>query len=76
MGLIAIILGLSAGLNFLWSLPDADSWMLLVGVAGHALVTSGLLAATFVYYQDRYRYWSQLRSYLARVANETVEKTE
>lgn len=76
MGLIAIILGLSAGLNFLWSLPDADSWMLLVGVAGHALVTSGLLAATFVYYQDRHRYWSQLRSYLARVANETLEKTE
>jgi hypothetical protein len=76
MGLIAIILGLSAGLNFLWSLPAADSWMLLVGIAGHALVTSGLLASTFVYYQDRYRYWRQLRAYLVQVADDTLEKTE
>jgi hypothetical protein len=76
MGLLAVTFGVSAGLNYLWSLPRGDSWMLLVGIAGHAVVSSGLLASTFVYYQDRYRYWRELRSYLTRVATETLEKTQ
>lgn len=75
MTLLAVTLGVSTGLNYLWSLPAGDSWMLLVGIIGHALVTSGLLASTFVYYQDRYRYWRELRSYLNHVATETLEKT-
>ena len=43
---------LSAGLNYLWSVPPDDSWMLLVGIAGHAFITTALLAASFVYYRD------------------------
>jgi hypothetical protein len=76
MGLLLVTFGVSAGLDYLWSLPAEDSWMLLVGVAGHAIISSGLLASTFVYYQDRYRYWRELRSYLTRVATGTVEKTQ
>lgn len=63
MGLVALVLGLTVGLNFLWVLPAAESWMLLVGIVGHAVISSALLAATFVFYQDRYRYWQELRSY-------------
>ncbi|HEX6270848.1 MAG TPA: hypothetical protein VFZ43_11470 [Anaerolineales bacterium] len=40
------------GLNYLWSVPPNDSWMMLVGIAGHAFITTALLAASFVYYQD------------------------
>ncbi len=65
MALLLLAAALSAGLNFLWSLPADDSWMLLVGILGHALITSGLIASTFVFYQDRYRYWRELRAYLA-----------
>ena len=43
---------LSTGLNYLWSVPSDDSWMLLVGIAGHAFITTALLAASFVYYRD------------------------
>jgi hypothetical protein len=43
---------LSTGLNYLWSVPPDDSWMLLVGIAGHAFITTALLAASFVYYRD------------------------
>ncbi|HJQ15060.1 MAG TPA: hypothetical protein VJ830_09955 [Anaerolineales bacterium] len=43
---------LSTGLNYLWSVPTGDSWMLLVGIAGHAFITTALLAASFVYYRD------------------------
>ncbi len=46
------IIVLAKGLNLLWSIPPATSWMLLVGIAGHAFVTTALLAATFVYYRD------------------------
>ncbi|PWB77331.1 MAG: hypothetical protein C3F07_02085 [Anaerolineales bacterium] len=43
---------LSRGLNYLWSVPDSDSWLALVGYAGHAFITTALLAASFVYYRD------------------------
>ena len=43
---------LSTGLNYLWSVPAIDSWMLLVGIAGHAFITTALLSASFVYYRD------------------------
>jgi hypothetical protein len=43
---------LGIGLNFLWSVPPEDSWMLLVGIFGHAFVTTALLAASFIYYRE------------------------
>jgi hypothetical protein len=43
---------LTTGLNYLWSVPTDTSWMLLVGIAGHAFITTALLAASFVYYRD------------------------
>jgi hypothetical protein len=43
---------LTTGLNYLWRVPTGDSWMLLVGIAGHAFITTALLAASFVYYRD------------------------
>lgn len=49
MFFILIIL-LGYGLNVLWAIPEADSWMLLVGIIGHAFISTGLLAASFIYY--------------------------
>jgi hypothetical protein len=49
---VLCVLLLSTGLNYLWSVPTDDSWMLLVGIAGHAFITTALLAASFVYYRD------------------------
>jgi hypothetical protein len=43
---------ISQVLNYLWSVPPEESWMLLVGIAGHAFVTTALLAASFIYYRD------------------------
>jgi hypothetical protein len=40
------------GLDFLWRTPPATSWLILVGIAGHAFVSTGLLAASFIYYRD------------------------
>lgn len=51
MFVLALFLA-AQGLNILWSVPPDDSWMLLVGIAGHAFVTTALLAASFIYYRD------------------------
>lgn len=50
---------LSTGLNYLWSVPDSDSWMMLIGIAGHAFITTALLAASFAYYRDM-NVWLQM----------------
>lgn len=46
------VLLIAYGLNFLWNIPSPDSWMTLVGIAGHAFITTSLLAASFIYYRD------------------------
>jgi hypothetical protein len=32
--------------------PKSDSWMTLIGISGHAFITTALLAASLVYYRD------------------------
>ncbi len=51
MFVLAVFL-ISYGLNFLWAVPPDDSWMMLVGIAGHAFITTALLAASFIYYRE------------------------
>jgi hypothetical protein len=39
-------------LNFLWNTPSLASWWMLVGITGHAFISTALLASSFVYYRD------------------------
>lgn len=55
-GMVATVLLLYVGLGLVWTLAPADSWMNLIGVVGHAVVATALVATTFVYYQDRTRW--------------------
>jgi len=43
---------LYVGLNYLWNVPNNDSWLMLIGIAGHAFISTMLLSASFVYYRD------------------------
>ncbi len=63
-GLFCVMVALSWGLNYVWNLPGDDSWYLLLGAAGHAYVGTGLLAASFVFYKDRRRWWQEARAQL------------
>ena len=38
--------------NMLWRIPSEDSWMLLIGIFGHALISIVILAASFHYIID------------------------
>jgi hypothetical protein len=55
-----LILLISQGMDLLWQVPPDNSWMALVGVAGHAFITTGLLAASFVYYGDSVRWLTEV----------------
>lgn len=48
--LIAIII--SQGMDLIWLNPTTDTWMALVGILGHAFISTGLLAASFIFYRD------------------------
>jgi hypothetical protein len=62
--LFAVVLMANTLLGYVWDLPPTDSWYLLIGVGGHALVYTALASATFVYYKDRYRWWVELQQML------------
>jgi len=49
---LLVILIINQGLGFLWNTPARASWWTLVGIGGHAFISTALLAASFVYYRD------------------------
>jgi hypothetical protein len=57
---LLVALLISQGLDTLWRAPGETSWLTMVGVAGHAFITTSLLAASFVYYQDANRWIQQM----------------
>jgi hypothetical protein len=52
------VIVIDQGLGLLWQIPAENSWLILIGVVGHAFVATGLLAASFIYYRDADR-WIQ-----------------
>jgi len=47
--MIAAVLGL--GLDMLWRVPGTASWLLVVGILGHAFIYTALIAAAFVFFR-------------------------
>lgn len=47
-----VALLLSEGLNLLWSSAPANSWVSMVGILGHGFISAGLLAASFIYFNQ------------------------
>jgi hypothetical protein len=60
-GLFVVVVVLNLGLALVWNIPADDSWLLLLGLGGHALISTALVTGTFVFYQDRYRWWMEMR---------------
>jgi hypothetical protein len=49
-------LAISEGLNLLWRIPAETSWLAGVGILGHAVISTALVAAAFIYFQDADRF--------------------
>jgi hypothetical protein len=61
---ILAVFVLTQGLDILWRIPPADSWLSLLGIAGHAFVVTGLLSASFVYFRDADRWITSVNNQL------------
>jgi len=47
-----IVLVISQVTDIIWRWPAESSWLTLVGILGHGFISTGLLAASFIYYRD------------------------
>jgi hypothetical protein len=43
---------ISQGLAYLWRIPSSNTWFMLIGIVGHAFISTSLLAASFIHYRD------------------------
>ncbi len=59
--LLLLVVLINAGLRRLFQLPDLGSWLAPVAIAAYAFASTALIAATFVFFKDRYRYWREVR---------------
>ena len=65
---------LSRGLSYLWQVPASDSWLMLVGIAGHAFISTALLSASFVYYRDMNKWLQDVYEKFQQMSNRSTMK--
>ena len=75
LGLLLVILVISQGLNFVWKTPEPESWATLVGIVGHAVVSTALITKLFIFYQERVAYLKMLRQVYATKAAQSQADT-
>lgn len=61
---LLLLMVLSMAMTYVWDLAPTGSWVALLGMGGNAFITTGLIAASFVFFKDRYRYWREMRAVL------------
>jgi len=52
-GLAAIAIAISIGTGLIWEGLAADSWLRLIAIAGNAIIGTGLIVASLLFYQNR-----------------------
>ena len=53
-------------MGWLWNQPPDTSWMVLVGIFGNAVISTGLLAASFIYYRSGLIFIQNIRKIAVR----------
>ncbi len=53
MGLVVIAIAISVGMGLIWEGLAPDSWLRLIAIAGNAIIGSGLIVASLLFYQNR-----------------------
>lgn len=64
MFFLILLFVLNLATLMVWDLAPMDTWLALIGIAGNAFISTGLLTASFVFYKDRFRYWQEMRALL------------
>lgn len=72
---ILFVVVLSEGLDVLWRVPLENSWLAVIGVLGHAFVTTGLLAATFIYYREADLWAQKIQQVKALLSKDLIKRS-
>ena len=72
---ILVAIFINQGLGIIWVMAPADSWMTVVGILGHAFVASGLLVASFEYYNNGIKWMEENLKRLSRKPEENAAGT-
>lgn len=51
---------ISEGLNMVWTIPGATSWLTIIAIVGHAFIVTALLSASFIYYREGLRWMQEM----------------
>mgnify|MGYP007070188972 CR=1 FL=1 len=66
---------ISMGLNMIWTIPDASSTMIFVGIFGHAFVSTALLISSFLLFTELEQWQTENQAFLSwRKANLRINK--
>ncbi len=68
LGLVVVVNLIQRGLPMIWEMFATDAWALPVSIVGNAYVGTGLMAATMIFYGQRFALWQ------ATVRDGTVQK--
>lgn len=58
---LVCLIVLNQGLSIIWSMPNDGSWMMAVGIVGHAFISAALLAASFNFFRGGLAYAQSFR---------------
>lgn len=72
---ILFVVILNEGLDVLWRIPPEASWLAVIGIVGHAFVTTGLLAATFVYYREADLWVQKIQQVKLALSKELIKRS-
>jgi hypothetical protein len=53
VGFLSLAYGISWLTNQVWFLPDEKTWFTILAIAGHAFISTTLIAGSYAFYQDR-----------------------
>ena len=59
---IMLVILVNQGLHLVWQIAPEDSWLMLISILGNAFVTTGILSASFIYYQEINRWVEELKA--------------
>ena len=59
IGLMLLIGLIGAGFSIIWRMLTTSSWGTLLAITGNAYIGSGLAAASFIFYRDRFAAWQE-----------------
>jgi len=58
---LLVVFIISKGLDLVWRVPEEASWLLMIGIIGHAFISTSLLASSFIFYRDANQWSNKIR---------------